>query len=103
LKSQPPHIVVGTPGRILDLVRQGILKLEKVKHFVVDECDNVMNNIKMRTDLQEIFTRTPHEKQVMMFSGTMSDEVKKICRKFMQSQIEVIVEDNAKLVLHGLE
>lgn len=40
--STPPHIVVGTPGRIKDLIRQNLLKLEKVKYFVIDECDNVL-------------------------------------------------------------
>jgi superfamily II DNA/RNA helicase len=39
----------------------------------------------------------------MMFSGTMPDDIKKVCRKFMQEQIEVVVEDNSKLVLHGLD
>jgi len=39
----------------------------------------------------------------MMFSGTMPDDIKKVCRKFMQDQIEVVVEDNSKLVLHGLD
>lgn len=39
----------------------------------------------------------------MMFSGTMNEDNKKVCRKFMQDQIEVVVEDNSKLVLHGLD
>lgn len=39
----------------------------------------------------------------MMFSGTMSAESKKICRKFMKDQLEIFIEDNSKLVLHGLE
>jgi len=57
----------------------------------------------MRSDVQAIFTRTPHEKQVMMFSGTMPEHIKTVCRKFMQDQFEIIVEDNSKLVLHGLD
>lgn len=57
----------------------------------------------MRSDVQNIFYELPRKKQVMMFSGTMSDESKKTCRKFLQDQIEIFVEDNSKLVLHGLE
>lgn len=57
----------------------------------------------MRSDVQNIFYDLPRKKQVMMFSGTMSDDSKKTCRKFLQDQIEIFVEDNSKLVLHGLE
>jgi len=42
IKKNGPHIVVGTPGRILSLVKSGHLKLDKLKYFVVDECDNVL-------------------------------------------------------------
>jgi len=57
----------------------------------------------MRTDIQNIFLGTPHEKQVMMFSGTMKEDDKVLCKKFMQDPIEVTVEDNSKLVLNGLK
>ncbi|VDK57458.1 unnamed protein product [Gongylonema pulchrum] len=44
LKSSPPHIVVGTPGRTLQLARQGILKLKNIKYFVLDECDKMIGD-----------------------------------------------------------
>jgi len=47
------------------------------KFFVVDECDKVLGNPKMRADIQDIFIKTPHHKQVMMFSATMPEEMKK--------------------------
>jgi superfamily II DNA/RNA helicase len=56
----------------------------------------------MRGDVQSIFKETPHEKQVMMFSATMSKTVRNVCRKFMQKQVEVFIDDEAKLTLHGL-
>jgi ATP-dependent RNA helicase UAP56/SUB2 len=49
----------------------------KCKFFVVDECDKVLGNAKMRADIQDIFVKTPHHKQVMMFSATMPEEIKK--------------------------
>lgn len=103
IRDEQPHVVVGTPGRILDLVKGKHLKLDKIKYMVVDECDKVLSSVKMRADVQEIFLKTPHEKQVMMFSGTMREEDKVICRKFMQEPIEITVEDNSKLVLNGLK
>lgn len=51
--------------------------LRQCKFFVVDECDKVLGNPKMRADIQDIFIKTPHNKQVMMFSATMPDDMKK--------------------------
>lgn len=56
----------------------------------------------MRRDVQEIFRATPTQKQVMMFSATLSQEVRPICKKFMQSPLEIFVDDETKLTLHGL-
>ena len=88
LKENCPHIVVGTPGRILGLVRAKALDLKKVKHFVLDECDKMLDQLDMRRDVQDIFRQTPHEKQVMMFSATLSKECRGVCKKFMQDPLE---------------
>ena len=57
----------------------------------------------MRSDVQRIFKQTPHNKQVMMYSATMSPEVKAICRKFMKSPFEIFIDNQTKLTLHGLK
>ncbi len=57
----------------------------------------------MRRDVQEIFRATPTQKQVMMFSATLSQEVRPICKKFMQNPLEIYVDDETKLTLHGLQ
>src|ERR1700744_3626313 len=57
----------------------------------------------MRRDVQEIFRATPTEKQVMMFSATLPQEIRPICRKFMRNPLEVFVDDETKLTLHGLQ
>ncbi|KAF7261046.1 hypothetical protein EG68_01682 [Paragonimus skrjabini miyazakii] len=84
LSKSPVHIVVGTPGRILDLIRNNALKLQHIKHFIIDECDKMLDTLEMRRDIQDIFRMTPHQKQVMMFSATMSKEIRPVCRNFMQ-------------------
>jgi superfamily II DNA/RNA helicase len=84
LQNDKPHIVVGTPGRILDLVNRKALDLSHVKHFVLDECDRLLAEMDMRRDVQNIFKATPHEKQVMMYSATLDREVRPVCRKFCQ-------------------
>lgn len=58
----------------------------------------------MRRDVQEVFRATPATKQVMMFSATLSPEMRQICKKFMQpNPIEVTVDAETKLTLHGLK
>ncbi|XVE53628.1 hypothetical protein DITRI_Ditri03aG0018000 [Diplodiscus trichospermus] len=102
LKNECPHIVVGTPGRILALARDKDLSLKNVRHFILDECDKMLESLDMRRDVQEIFKMTPHDKQVMMFSATLSKEIRPVCKKFMQDPMEIYVDDEAKLTLHGL-
>jgi len=102
LRENPPHIVVGTPGRLLALIRGRELSLKGIKHFILDECDKMLEQLDMRRDVQDIFRATPHEKQVMMFSATLSKEIRPVCKKFMQDPMEVFVDDDTKLTLHGL-
>ncbi|KAM7305016.1 ATP-dependent RNA helicase DDX39A-like [Ixodes scapularis] len=87
LKSSCPHVVVATPGRALALVRSRKLQLKHIKHFVLDECDKMLEQLDMRRDVQEIFRNTPQEKQVMMFSATLSKDIRPVCFKFMQDVI----------------
>merc|ERR1719203_2603658 len=101
LKDDCPHIVIGTPGRVLALCRDKDLKMEKLTQFVLDECDKCLEKLDMRGDVQKIFMETPKKKQVMMFSATMAKETREICKKFMQDPHEISV-DESKLTLHGL-
>jgi len=78
------HILIGTPGRVLGLLREKDLKLEKCTQFVLDECDKCLDKLDMRKDVQHIFIETPKKKQVMMFSATMTAETRALCKKFMQ-------------------
>jgi len=103
LKNNCPHIVVGTPGRLLALIKKKKLILKNLKHFVLDECDKMLDTLDMRRDVQEIFRATPHEKQVMMFTATLSKEIRPVCKKFMQDPMEVFIDDESKLTLHGLQ
>merc|ERR1719230_1760280 len=89
LKDDCPHILIGTPGRLLGLLRDKNLNLEKCAQFVLDECDKCLDKLDMRGDVQKIFMETPKKKQVMMFSATMNAEMRGICKKFMQDPHEI--------------
>jgi ATP-dependent RNA helicase UAP56/SUB2 len=102
LKDSCPHILIGTPGRVLGLLREKDLKLGKLTQFVLDECDKCLDKLDMRKDIQQIFIETPKKKQVMMFSATMTAETRALCKKFMQDPHEIRVDEESKLTLHGL-
>ena len=57
----------------------------------------------MRRDVQTIFKATPHEKQVLMFSATLSKDIRVVCKKFTQNPHEIYVDEDKKLTLHGLQ
>jgi len=71
--------------------------------FVVDECDKVLDQLDMRKDVQKVFKMTPHKKQVLMFSATMGEETRQVCKKFMHNPVEAYINDGSKLTLHGLQ
>merc|ERR1712203_494528 len=102
LRDDCPHILIGTPGRVLGLLRDKDLKLDKLTQFVLDECDKCLDKLDMRKDIQQIFLETPKKKQVMMFSATMTAETRELCKKFMQDPHEISVDQESKLTLHGL-
>merc|ERR1712232_1320529 len=102
LKDNCPHVLIGTPGRVLGLVKNKDLKLDKLTHFVLDECDKCLDKLDMRRDVQQIFVETPKKKQVMMFSATMTADSRDLCKKFMQDPHEIRVDEESKLTLHGL-
>jgi ATP-dependent RNA helicase UAP56/SUB2 len=88
------YLLSGTPGRILQLLQEKKLKLDHLKRFIMDECDQMLEKLDMRRDIQAIFKSTPHEKQVMMFSATLSKEIRPVCRKFTQhvSLVNILIK-----------
>jgi len=101
--TEPPQILIGTPGRILHLATDNVINLGSIKYFILDECDQMLEELSMRNDVQKIFKFTPHVKQVMMFSATLSDDVRAVCKRFMHNPREIYINDKAKLTLDGLQ
>jgi len=108
-----PHIAIGCPGRLKNLIesvdpktkakREHFLDLSGVKRFVMDECDALLSKIDMRKDVQTILLKTPRDKQVMMFSATLDATIRPTCKKFTKNALEVFIDDDSKLTLHGLQ
>ncbi len=87
------EIVVGTPGRLLDLYRQGQLKLKEVSRLVLDEADEMLD-LGFLPDVEKIFTSTPKRSQTMLFSATMPGDILSLARRFMNQPIHIRTQDN---------
>lgn len=93
LKSlkQGPQIVVGTPGRLLDHLERGTLKLNSIKGLVLDEADEMLR-MGFIDDVETIMSKIPSEHQTALFSATMPDAIRRITRRFMNNPEEVSIK-----------
>lgn len=85
------HIIVGTPGRVLDLINRGTLDLSAIKWVVLDEADEMLN-MGFKEDLNQILKTTPKTKRTLLFSATMPKEILDISAKYMTDPIEITVD-----------
>ncbi len=85
------EIVVGTPGRVLDHINRGTMDLSNVEQFVIDEADTMLD-MGFIDDVKKILRACPLEKQVLLFSATISREVNRLAQKYMVDPVNVSVE-----------
>jgi len=86
-----PQIIVGTPGRIIDHMERGSLRLDKVEYVVLDEADRLLD-MGFIDDVDHILTKTRSRRQIALFSATMPKDVLKLARKHMRNPREVLIE-----------
>ena len=84
------QVVVGTPGRMVDMINRGKLKLSDVRWVVLDEADEMLS-MGFKEDLNTILAETPQERQTLLFSATMSSDIKKITKKYMKQADEITI------------
>lgn len=84
------HIISATPGRLLDLLKRKVVDLSKVNTIILDEADEMLN-MGFRDDLEEILKSTPNDKNTLLFSATMSSEIRAIANKFMFEPLEITI------------
>ena len=99
--KQKTHIVVGTPGRVFDHINKGSLDLSKIKYFVIDEADEMLN-MGFIDQVEDIIKRLPKKKVTMLFSATMPDEIKNLSQKHMNKPVDVTIESQ-KLITDNIE
>lgn len=91
-------IVIGTPGRILDLHKQNILKLDSVEKFILDEAD-LMLDMGFIQEVTKINKLLPQKKQSLLFSATISDKVQGLANNIIYQPIEITINENEKTAL----
>ncbi|NSL87441.1 DEAD/DEAH box helicase [Chitinophaga solisilvae] len=84
------HIVVATPGRLLDIIDRGAINFENVRYAVLDEADEMLN-MGFQEDINSILSNTPENKTTWLFSATMPQEVRRIAKKYMEDPFELTV------------
>ena len=84
------NIVVGTPGRVHDLIRRKVLKLQSIKWLVLDEADEMLD-MGFKADLDAILTETPKTRQTLLTSATMSKSVRSIAKQYMTETKEICI------------
>lgn len=99
--GRKPHVAVGTPGRVLDLLGRGALGTDAVRFIVLDEVDRMLD-IGFRDDIRKILSRFPQPHQTIFVSATLSDEIKSLARQHMKDPQEVNVAGD-KLTVESVE
>ncbi|MGN7818679.1 DEAD/DEAH box helicase [Chitinophaga sp. 22536] len=84
------HIVVATPGRLLDIIDRGAVNFDNVRYAVLDEADEMLN-MGFQEDINSILSNTPESKTTWLFSATMPQEVRRIAKKYMEDPFELTV------------
>ena len=82
------HIVVGTPGRVIDHLERKTLQLDGIKMFILDEADEMLN-MGFREDIERVLTQAPKDRQTILFSATMSAPILNITKRFLTDPVHV--------------
>ncbi len=86
--QQKTHVVVGTPGRVMDHIERGTLVLDKTKYLIIDEADEMLN-MGFVDDVEAIIKELPSNRVTMVFSATLPKDVENLCYKYMENPINI--------------
>ncbi|KAG7497046.1 eukaryotic initiation factor 4A-I [Solea senegalensis] len=100
LQNEAPHIVVGTPGRVFDMLSRKNISAKTIRMFVLDEADEMLSR-GFKDQIYEIFQKLPSTTQVVLLSATMPVDVLEVTKKFMRDPIRILVKKE-ELTLEGI-
>jgi ATP-dependent RNA helicase DeaD len=85
------HVIVGTPGRVMDHMRRGNIKLDKLQALVLDEADEMLR-MGFIDDVEWVLEQAPKKRQIALFSATMPNEIRRISKRYLQDPAEVTIQ-----------
>lgn len=97
LLSERTHVVVGTPGRIIDHIEKNTLKIEDIKYLVLDEADEILN-MGFLDQVEEIIKSIPNIQNTMLFSATMPEEIEEIYKRYLKDPKIINIESEDKVI-----
>lgn len=95
------HVVVGTPGRVHDMINRKVLRTNNIKLFVLDEADEMLSR-GFKDQIQDVFKMLPTDVQVILLSATMPNEVLEVSKYFMRNPVQILVKKE-ELTLEGIK
>lgn len=96
LRQAPQHVIIATPGRLIDLINRKAVKLDYLQILVLDEADEMLN-MGFKEEIDEILKSIPKDKQTWLFSATMSKDIQRIVRSYMHEPLEITVNSGEKV------
>lgn len=102
--KQKTHVVVGTPGRVMDHIERDTLALDQIQYLIIDEADEMLNR-GFIADVEAIIKKLPTKRVTMVFSATLPQDVERLCHKYMNNPTHVEIESKgvtASTIEHGL-
>ncbi|MDF2613822.1 MAG: box helicase domain protein [Clostridia bacterium] len=94
--KQKTHVVVGTPGRVLDHLERGTLMLDAITHLVIDEADEMLN-MGFIEQVEKIIERVPRNRVTLLFSATLPDDIEKLSKKYMKEPAYITIQQEEKI------
>ncbi len=91
--TRRPQIIVGTPGRLMDHMRRGTIKLDTIRFVVLDEADEMLN-MGFRKDMETILGQTPRNRQTAMFSATMNRDIMRLMNQYQNNPVHIDTTDH---------
>ncbi|WP_445745004.1 DEAD/DEAH box helicase [Paenibacillus sp. FSL L8-0470] len=95
------HLIIGTPGRLLDHLRRETLDLGGVKMLVLDEADQMLH-MGFLEDVETIITAVPYRRQTMLFSATMPDPIKRLAANYMKEPLDIVIKSGSPIPLDNI-
>jgi ATP-dependent RNA helicase DeaD len=100
--KQKTHVVVGTPGRVMDHIERGTLILDQIKYLIIDEADEMLN-MGFINEVESIINELPSNRVTMVFSATLPNDVESLCHKYMKNPEKIEIATTGGIMAETIE